>query len=122
RDRIQQAIETQQVASCNYVDDNRRRSTIEILSLAFNCKADVYLSRLSTENLRSEEHTSELQSREYIVCRLLLEKKKKNICIPKPSAKSKDITYLYVEQRFYHLNDTKTQLTHNKITINISKN
>src|SRR3712207_8675988 len=27
--------------------------------------------------VRSEEHTSELQSRQYIVCRLLLEKKKK---------------------------------------------
>src|SRR3712207_7945456 len=29
--------------------------------------------------VRSEEHTSELQSRQYLVCRLLLEKKKKNI-------------------------------------------
>src|SRR3712207_8844798 len=28
--------------------------------------------------LRSEEHTSELQSRQYLVCRLLLEKKKRN--------------------------------------------
>src|SRR3712207_7153184 len=28
--------------------------------------------------LRSEEHTSELQSRQYLVCRLLLEKKKNN--------------------------------------------
>src|SRR3712207_7958495 len=27
---------------------------------------------------RSEEHTSELQSRQYLVCRLLLEKKKQN--------------------------------------------
>src|SRR3712207_7069991 len=27
--------------------------------------------------VRSEEHTSELQSRQYLVCRLLLEKKKK---------------------------------------------
>src|SRR3712207_8816973 len=27
-------------------------------------------------HIRSEEHTSELQSRQYIVCRLLLEKKK----------------------------------------------
>src|SRR5438445_13719147 len=27
-------------------------------------------------DLRSEEHTSELQSRQYLVCRLLLEKKK----------------------------------------------
>src|SRR3712207_7220541 len=31
---------------------------------------------------RSEEHTSELQSRQYLVCRLLLEKKKKNNSIP----------------------------------------
>src|SRR3712207_8774925 len=28
---------------------------------------------------RSEEHTSELQSRQYLVCRLLLEKKKKKM-------------------------------------------
>src|SRR3712207_8501595 len=28
-------------------------------------------------HVRSEEHTSELQSRQYLVCRLLLEKKKK---------------------------------------------
>src|SRR3712207_8616654 len=29
-------------------------------------------------DLRSEEHTSELQSRQYLVCRLLLEKKKQS--------------------------------------------
>src|SRR3712207_7964813 len=33
-------------------------------------RRDLYYSR-------SEEHTSELQSRQYLVCRLLLEKKKK---------------------------------------------
>src|SRR3712207_7830253 len=33
--------------------------------------------RQRLECLRSEEHTSELQSRQYLVCRLLLEKKKK---------------------------------------------
>src|SRR3712207_7796778 len=33
------------------------------------------------EQRRSEEHTSELQSRQYIVCRLLLEKK--DICLNK---------------------------------------
>src|SRR3712207_5949264 len=32
------------------------------------------------EHVRSEEHTSELQSRQYLVCRLLLEKK--TTCIP----------------------------------------
>src|SRR3712207_7037948 len=30
---------------------------------------------------RSEEHTSELQSRQYLVCRLLLEKNKQNLSI-----------------------------------------
>src|SRR3712207_7614959 len=33
---------------------------------------------IPTPMVRSEEHTSELQSRQYLVCRLLLEKKKKN--------------------------------------------
>src|SRR3712207_8537319 len=33
---------------------------------------------------RSEEHTSELQSRQYLVCRLLLEKKKRNHLYPCP--------------------------------------
>src|SRR3712207_8324745 len=40
---------------------------------------------ISPPSSRSEEHTSELQSRQYLVCRLLLEKKKKkqfcNRCI-----------------------------------------
>src|SRR3712207_7889075 len=42
--------------------------------------------------VRSEEHTSELQSRQYLVCRLLLEKKKTHSprppppCIPKRPA------------------------------------
>src|SRR3712207_8035078 len=36
------------------------------------------LVRETLELSRSEEHTSELQSRQYLVCRLLLEKKKKN--------------------------------------------
>src|SRR5690606_39737357 len=44
--------------------------------------ADILLVRSVTRvdaALRSEEHTSELQSRENLVCRLLLEKKKKHI-------------------------------------------
>src|SRR3712207_8156783 len=39
------------------------------LAQRFAALGDVYV--------RSEEHTSELQSRQYLVCRLLLEKKKK---------------------------------------------
>src|SRR3712207_7417375 len=44
------------------------------------CDASVlarHIARTVAEQ-RSEEHTSELQSRQYLVCRLLLEKKKSN--------------------------------------------
>src|SRR5690625_6343633 len=44
-------------------------TAIQCLNLAFGWE--------ETTGLRSEEHTSELQSRGHIVCRLLLEKKKK---------------------------------------------
>src|SRR5260370_29434121 len=37
---------------------------------------------------RSEEHTSELQSHLNLVCRLLLEKKKKSNITPRPNAKT----------------------------------
>src|SRR2546428_5681463 len=40
----------------------------------------------SQSHVRSEEHTSELQSRSDLVCRLLLEKKKKQ-GIPRPQAR-----------------------------------
>src|SRR2546425_5859820 len=48
--------------------DNSRRALLHILQ-------DSHRSNLRLE--RSEEHTSELQSLAYLVCRLLLEKKKK---------------------------------------------
>src|SRR3712207_8927331 len=41
-------------------------------------RADSVHSILRLRGLRSEEHTSELQSRQYLVCRLLLEKKKRS--------------------------------------------
>src|SRR2546422_8062644 len=41
---------------------------------------EVHVQRIQVGHVRSEEHTSELQSRLHLVCRLLLEKKKKNKC------------------------------------------
>src|SRR5438067_4379122 len=41
-------------------------------------------------DVRSEEHTSELQSRFDLVCRLLLEKKKNNIKLPGTAVSSSD--------------------------------
>src|SRR3712207_7752071 len=40
--------------------------------------SDNYSIHQRKSNRRSEEHTSELQSRQYLVCRLLLEKKKQS--------------------------------------------
>src|SRR3712207_7794224 len=40
------------------------------------------LPRALDLSARSEEHTSELQSRQYLVCRLLLEKKKSTVLVP----------------------------------------
>src|SRR2546429_5518783 len=46
----------------------------------------------AAHHLRSEEHTSELQSRLHLVCRLLLEKKKKP-----PEDRNTNVTYLSCE-------------------------
>src|SRR3712207_8082486 len=42
----------------------------------YPCSASARRCGSPASSLRSEEHTSELQSRQYLVCRLLLEKKK----------------------------------------------
>src|SRR3712207_8687612 len=47
-------------------------------------RAAVHLPPVLRSLHRSEEHTSELQSRQYLVCRLLLEKKKTNLSIRSP--------------------------------------
>src|SRR5439155_24208818 len=51
------------------------------LTLRENCRVsdDVILRPRNAVAIRSEEHTSELQSRGHLVCRLLLEKKKRYI-------------------------------------------
>src|SRR2546422_7145993 len=52
--------------------------------------ATLRAERADLERLRSEEHTSELQSRLHLVCRLLLEKKKRFVLgrLPQSSASS----------------------------------
>src|SRR3712207_7219415 len=64
---------------------------------------------------RSEEHTSELQSRQYLVCRLLLEKKKYQ------NSTSTQIHVLRPNQRIIHVSPISTSLRtlsqHRRITI-----
>src|SRR5690606_41954172 len=52
----------------------RARSPTELFRTQHGCRTQ-FGSRVACERVRSEEHTSELQSRENLVCRLLLEKK-----------------------------------------------
>src|SRR5215203_6545699 len=55
-----------------------REVAADIISMAQQARPDRSGHRLFIRmRSRSEEHTSELQSRQYLVCRLLLEKKKK---------------------------------------------
>src|SRR3712207_7877309 len=49
--------------------------------VAAACSSSTIAIGQAADAIRSEEHTSELQSRQYLVCRLLLEKKKKPIQI-----------------------------------------
>src|SRR3712207_7808961 len=44
-------------------------------------RAPIHLLAHASARLRSEEHTSELQSRQYLVCRLLLDKKTKLLLV-----------------------------------------
>src|SRR3712207_7037420 len=52
-------------------------ASLAIAAVAFGGAQTIHGSGFLAVYLRSEEHTSELQSRQYLVCRLLLEKKKK---------------------------------------------
>src|SRR3712207_8928164 len=49
------------------------------VSLAADRAIAIRASSHETHSHRSEEHTSELQSRQYLVCRLLLEKKRTQV-------------------------------------------
>src|SRR3712207_8743340 len=51
----------------------------KIYTMAAGNQLWIYTFKDTYQGVRSEEHTSELQSRQYLVCRLLLEKKKKII-------------------------------------------
>src|SRR3712207_8802228 len=65
------------------------------VNVTFDLDGHTYTLDRLTVGGRSEEHTSELQSRQYIVCRLLLEKKKRQ-CNPQ-------LTHREVKQPDHHI-------------------
>src|SRR3712207_9391645 len=60
-----------------FVLEGEPGSGFDVTCRAFAGDPVEYAMRDPRSGRRSEEHTSELQSRQYLVCRLLLEKKKK---------------------------------------------
>src|SRR2546422_6222258 len=69
---VETAVEAMRLGAYDFVTKPwRNAELVEIIGKAAEKKT------LRRENSRSEEHTSELQSRLHLVCRLLLEKKKK---------------------------------------------
>src|SRR5690625_5686276 len=61
----------------NDLEDQLRDKYIDILNQGIGRPSD----SIMFVDIRSEEHTSELQSRGHLVCRLLLEKKKRYISL-----------------------------------------
>src|SRR2546429_5806669 len=60
--------------------NEQRKKTFTRIDPTFTANIAKDVQNTTIDSLRSEEHTSELQSRLHLVCRLLLEKKKnKNI-------------------------------------------
>src|SRR3712207_8665132 len=61
---------------------HQRASQLDSFSVSARNAPCCFAAHGSCTECRSEEHTSELQSRQYLVCRLLLEKKKRYIPYP----------------------------------------
>src|SRR5260370_29914860 len=57
---------------------NLSSSSLRTGPWSISCRDSISLWHISSNTLRSEEHTSELQSHLNLVCRLLLEKKKEH--------------------------------------------
>src|SRR3712207_7298488 len=58
--------------------NGERTGNVDLVTLGLNLFSqgiDPQIDFSDIDEIRSEEHTSELQSRQYLVCRLLLEKK-----------------------------------------------
>src|SRR2546425_9420002 len=70
-------------------DDQRFNGNLRFMTIAQHVRR----FRAQRGQSRSEEHTSELQSLAYLVCRLLLEKKKKYINHTNPVTISSEVTH-----------------------------
>src|SRR3712207_8478225 len=72
------------IASKKTIEPRRGSTKDCIQSFVEPLRGSIFLMSTFPRVARSEEHTSELQSRQYLVCRLLLEKKKQQVIIARP--------------------------------------
>src|SRR5437764_10590443 len=85
----------------------RSLPTGQIMFTDFSTDIEIFTPASGAKiSMRSEEHTSELQSPMYLVCRLLLEKKKKkkkqNIYKLKKSCNTKQLSNQYIVNNTHH--------------------
>src|SRR5437764_7307113 len=73
------SIETQPILATKTVDPSKFALIVGHKNMTERKRLGSKKQNVCPDRLRSEEHTSELQSPMYLVCRLLLEKKKKKI-------------------------------------------
>src|SRR5947209_9883364 len=70
---------TRRSSDLGNVSNGNGLTQLRLIVPIINARQDITSFEINRLRLRrSEEHTSELQSRQYLVCRLLLEKKKNN--------------------------------------------
>src|SRR3712207_7684540 len=78
--RSQDHVERRPFASRQLSEGARQRPAqlegVRRAAIGLHGRARPVVRQVQSGHVRSEEHTSELQSRQYLVCRLLLEKKK----------------------------------------------
>src|SRR5205809_5696669 len=77
--RVEESVKTQLDQYAKFIDSTPSYVITEALKVLFKRDDEFksWLGQHANERNRSEEHTSELQSRLHLVCRLLLEKKKR---------------------------------------------
>src|SRR3989449_8062499 len=85
---LHDALPILDVANASIYDGASSVAEAVLMAHAATERTEVVVSH----GVRSEEHTSELQSRLHLVCRVLLEKKKKTKAHPKTSTRQKKAT------------------------------
>src|SRR5258708_27356250 len=66
------------------------RSLLGLMAAAAEVGRDPFGEAVRVQERRSEEHTSELQSPDHLVCRLLLEKKNKKVTLSRTTTLPRD--------------------------------